>query len=158
MISVEKGLHPLGRSDTIDYVNNCSDISEQDERPMGASGAEYGKCAADSVDLEAIAAARAAMAGEDVLLRTTTIFSALADPTRFRILDALVSTELCVCDLAEIAGVSQSGASHQLRFLRDRGLVASRREGNRAVYRLADEHVKDLIVIGLEHAREGSYQ
>jgi len=50
--------------------------------------------------------------------------------------------------------VSQSGVSHQLRLLRDRGLVAFRREGNRAIYRLADGHVKDLILIGLEHAQE----
>lgn len=143
---------------SISYVNNCSDIQEQETaRPSDASGAECAECDTTVVDPDAIAAARAAMAGEEILRRTTTIFSTLSDPTRFRILDALLTAELCVCDLAEIAGVSQSGASHQLRLLRDRGLVTYRREGNRAVYRLTDEHVKDLIVIGLEHAREGSY-
>jgi ArsR family transcriptional regulator len=86
--------------------------------------------------------------------RTTPIFSALADPTRLRILDALSGAELCVCDLAEVSGISQSGVSHQLRLLRDRGLVAFRREGNRAVYRLADEHVRVLLAVGLEHADE----
>jgi DNA-binding transcriptional ArsR family regulator len=78
----------------------------------------------------------------------------LADPTRFRILDSLAHEDLCVCDLAELAGVSQSGVSHQLRLLRDRGLVTFRRDGQRAVYRLADEHVRDLIAIGVEHATE----
>jgi len=78
----------------------------------------------------------------------------LADPTRFRILDALSHAELCVCDIAEVAGISQSGVSHQLRLLRDRGLVAYRREGQRAVYRLADDHVQTLIASGLEHADE----
>jgi DNA-binding transcriptional ArsR family regulator len=86
--------------------------------------------------------------------RTAAIFSALADPTRVRILDALGIEELCVCDLAEVCGISQSGVSHQLRLLRDLGLVAYRREGNRAVYRLADDHVLTLLAQGLEHADE----
>jgi ArsR family transcriptional regulator len=86
--------------------------------------------------------------------RTTAIFSALADPTRFRILDALSHEELCVCDLAAICGISQSGVSHQLRLLRERELVAFRRDGNRAVYRLADDHVRTLLAQGLAHADE----
>jgi ArsR family transcriptional regulator len=89
------------------------------------------------------------------LERTAAIFSALADPTRMRILDALGVEELCVCDLAELCGISQSGVSHQLRLLRERGLVAYRRDGNRAVYRLADEHVSVLLSQGFEHADEG---
>lgn len=82
------------------------------------------------------------------------IFSALADPTRLRILDALAAEELCVCDLAAVCGISQSGVSHQLRLLRDGGLVAFRRDGNRAVYRLADDHVRVLLDVGLAHADE----
>jgi len=97
---------------------------------------------------------RVELASDTRVARTTAIFSALADSTRFRILDALARGELCVCDLAEIVGVSQSGVSHQLRLLRDRGLVAYRRDGQRAVYRLADEHVRTLIGVGLEHADE----
>ena len=86
--------------------------------------------------------------------RTAAIFSALADPTRVRMLNALGIEELCVCDLAEVCGISQSGVSHQLRLLRDLGLVAYRRDGNRAVYRLADDHVLTLLAQGLEHADE----
>jgi ArsR family transcriptional regulator len=88
--------------------------------------------------------------------RTAAVFSALADPTRVRILEALGIEELCVCDLAELCGISQSGVSHQLRLLRDRGLVAYRRDGNRAVYQLADEHVSNLLAQGLEHADEAA--
>lgn len=84
------------------------------------------------------------------------IHDALADDTRLQILLALSSAELCVCDLAEICGISQSGVSHQLRLLRDRDLVAFRRDGKRAVYRLADEHVSALLAVGLEHAEERS--
>jgi DNA-binding transcriptional ArsR family regulator len=127
-------------------MNNCSDM----QTPRAVAG-----CESDVVDPAAVASARAALADDRRVARTTTIFSALADPTRFRILDALATCELCVCDLAEVAGISQSGVSHQLRVLRDRGLVSFRREGQRAMYRLADEHVRALIATGLEHADEG---
>ena len=111
-------------------------------------------CSATIVDRDAVACARARLADEALVHTTTEIFSALSDPTRLRILDALAVTELCVCDLAEVCGISQSGVSHQLRLLRDRGLVAFRRDGNRAVYRLADEHVATLLAQGLAHAAE----
>lgn len=111
-------------------------------------------CTATVVDSQAVERVRAALAADRRVELTTAIFSALSDPTRFRILDALSHEELCVCDLAQIAGISQSGVSHQLRVLRDRGLVTSRRDGQRAVYRLADEHVRTLIGVGLEHADE----
>jgi DNA-binding transcriptional ArsR family regulator len=111
-------------------------------------------CSLRIVDSEAVSRARAARSEPDVVSRATAAFAALGDPTRFRILEALLMRELCVCDLAEVAGISESGVSHQLRVLRDRGLVAFRRDGQRAVYSLADGHVRDLIAIGLEHAGE----
>lgn len=127
-------------------MNICSDTHETDSSDT---------CEATIVDAAAVARAKDALASDARVAKTTTIFSALSDPTRFRILDALAGGELCVCDLAEVAGISQSGVSHQLRLLRDRGLVTFRREGQRAVYRLADEHVRALIATGLEHADEG---
>jgi len=111
-------------------------------------------CRIDEVNRAAVDDVRGKLTDEVGVYRTTAIFSALSDPTRFRILDALLHAELCVCDLAEVAGISQSGVSHQLRLLRDRGLVSSRRDGQRAVYRLADDHVATLIASGLEHAAE----
>lgn len=126
-------------------MNTCAD-SQYDE----------GRCEASVVDSVAVTRARAALSSGPVANKTTSLFSALSDLTRLRILEALATGELCVCDLAEVAGISQSGVSHQLRLLRDRGLVDFRRDGNRAVYRLADEHVRDLIAIGVAHAREGS--
>ena len=124
-------------------MNICAD-SQYDE----------GQCEASIVDSIAVGRARASFSSSAVANRTTSLFSALSDLTRLRILEALATGELCVCDLAEVAGISQSGVSHQLRLLRDRGLVDFRRDGNRAVYRLADEHVRDLIAIGVAHARE----
>lgn len=83
------------------------------------------------------------------------IFAALADPTRVRMLLALAREPLCVCDLAGVAGVTQSAVSHQLRTLRLLDLVTWERDGKRAVYRLADDHVRVLLEIGLQHAIEG---
>lgn len=83
------------------------------------------------------------------------IFSALSDPTRLRILHALAhADDLCVTDLAERAGLSISAVSHQLRLLRDRRLIESRREGRMVYYSLADYHIRDLMETGILHACE----
>jgi DNA-binding transcriptional ArsR family regulator len=91
---------------------------------------------------------------EDVIYEATQIFDALSDYTRFRILAALCAGERGVSDLQEVCQVSQSAISHQLRMLRDRGLVTARRDGQRVIYRLADDHVAMLISVGLSHAAE----
>jgi ArsR family transcriptional regulator len=95
-----------------------------------------------------------AIPSDTLIYRATEIFSALADSTRFKILSALAAGELCVHELVEVTDVSQSAVSHQLRLLRDRKLVDARRDGQKIVYRFTDEHVRSLILIGLEHAAE----
>lgn len=82
------------------------------------------------------------------------LFKTLADPTRVKIIDALSKAEFCVCDLAEILGLSQSATSHQLRVLRNSKLVKYRREGKMIYYTLDDEHVLGLYSQGLEHISE----
>lgn len=130
-------------------MSACSYIDgEQGERLSADS------CDAIIVDEGAVERVTGGLANESRAKRTTDIFSALSDPTRFRILNALSLEELCVCDIAAVVGVSQSAVSHQLRMLRNLDLVAFRRDGRRAVYRLADEHVGALISQGLEHADE----
>ena len=94
------------------------------------------------------------LANEDIVYEATQIFDALSDYTRFRILSALCVSSRSVSELKELCHVSQSGISHQLRLLRDRGLVFARREGQRVIYALADEHVATLMKVGLEHAAE----
>lgn len=91
---------------------------------------------------------------EDIIYEATQIFDALSDYTRFRILVALCTKSRSVSELKELCGVSQSAISHQLRLLRDRGLVAARRDGQRMFYSVADEHVATLMRVGLEHAAE----
>ncbi len=81
------------------------------------------------------------------------LFSSLADPTRLRIIHALVNSDrLNVTELAEHTGLSVSAISHQLRLLRDRFLLKSDREGRAVYYSLADDHVRTLFCIGIEHA------
>ena len=114
---------------------------------------ELPECEEDVVHLDAVIGARRGLPGADDLIGMTEIFSALADPTRLRIVAALASSELCVCDLAATVGLSQSAVSHQLRVLRDRGLVRSRKEGRRAFYRLDDDHVSTLYRQAHDHAQ-----
>lgn len=102
-----------------------------------------------------VASIRSKALTERVVDRLSRLFSALSDPSRLRILHALsLQEELCVCDLAELSGISLSAASHQLRLLRDRDLVTSRRDGRMVYYRLADDHVGQLLRCGEEHALE----
>ena len=78
----------------------------------------------------------------------------IADPTRLRIISALNTTELCVCDLAAAVGISESTVSHQLRLLRGGRVVAYRKAGRVAYYRLLDHHVMGMVQNALDHARE----
>jgi len=86
--------------------------------------------------------------------RLSLTFSVLGDPNRLKILMALRNVEMCVCDLAAFTGLSESAVSHQLRRLKDLALVRKRRAGQIIYYALDDEHVADLLDVGLEHVRE----
>ena len=98
-------------------------------------------------------ARRQAVSGRD-LERLSLIFRVLGDPTRLKIVMALKSVEMCVCDLAAFTGLSDSAVSHQLRRLKDLALVKSRRDGQIVYYSLDDSRVADLLSVGLDHARE----
>lgn len=81
-------------------------------------------------------------------------FSALADPSRLRLMSALARQELCVCDLAAAMKVSESAVSHQLRILRSQRLVKYRRVGRNVYYSLADNHVMNLYREVADHLQE----
>ncbi len=88
------------------------------------------------------------------LERIAELFKVLGDPTRMQILTALFAEqELCVCDISDLLGMSQSAISHQLRLLRTTHLVKNRREGKSIYYSLDDTHVATIIAQGLEHIR-----
>ncbi len=82
------------------------------------------------------------------------LFKALADPTRLRIVQALLLEELCVCDISAIVDVSISAISHQLRLLRNLRIVKFRKQGKQVYYSLDDEHIAELIKTALEHVKE----
>ena len=82
------------------------------------------------------------------------IFSALADSTRLKILCYLAKNDMNVGSLVEALNTTQPAVSHQLRLLRESGLVSVRRQGQNMIYSFADEHVRTLITVGLEHASE----
>jgi DNA-binding transcriptional ArsR family regulator len=81
-------------------------------------------------------------------------FRTLGDPSRLRIVHALALRELCVNDLAEAVGMSQSAVSHSLRALRQLRLVRGRRDGKTTWYRLDDDHIGRLLADGFEHVEE----
>jgi DNA-binding transcriptional ArsR family regulator len=82
-------------------------------------------------------------------------FNVLGDPTRVRILDALSTGELCVCDLATLVGISESAVSHQLRLLRGMRLVRPRRAGRQVFYTVDDQHIVQLMRVAITHVQEG---
>ena len=82
------------------------------------------------------------------------LFKMFADSTRVKILYALFESELCVCDIAKVLGLTQSAVSHQLRILKGGKLVKYRREGKIVFYSLADDHVRSIIEMGMDHISE----
>ncbi|MDP9765519.1 ArsR/SmtB family transcription factor [Deinococcus enclensis] len=111
-------------------------------------------CEVNCVHPQAVQAAREALPDDACVGEATSFLKLLSDPTRLKILSALNVSELCVCDLAAVVGMSESAVSHQLRLLRTGRLVTFRKEGRVAYYRLTDEHVTLLIQSALDHARE----
>ena len=80
------------------------------------------------------------------------LFKGFADPTRVHILSLLTQRELCVTDISDAVELSQSAISHQLRILKQMHLVTFRREGKNILYSLADDHVRTILKMGMEHA------
>lgn len=94
------------------------------------------------------------MPEEETLYDLAELFKVFGDSTRIKILYALFETQLCVCDIAKLLNVSQTAVSHQLRILRTNKLVIGRKEGKNVLYSLADDHVRTMIGMGLEHIEE----
>lgn len=91
---------------------------------------------------------------DEILYRLADLYKVFGDPTRIRILYALSGGELCVCDIADLLGMTQSAISHQLRVLKQSALVKFRRDGKTVYYSLADAHVATILAQGLDHVQE----
>ena len=91
---------------------------------------------------------------DEILYDLAELFKVFGDSTRIKILYALFESEMCVCDIADLLGLTQSAISHQLRTLKANKLVRSRREGKTVFYSLADQHVRSIIGQGMDHVME----
>ena len=102
-------------------------------------------CQVNTIHQEHVEQAKCNMPDEGRLAEAAELFNMMGDSSRLRILHALYTTELCVCDLSALLGTSSSAVSHQLRLLRANGMVRFRKEGKIAYYSLADSHVRHLL-------------
>ena len=97
---------------------------------------------------------RSKMVSDDEYLNLADLMQLFGNYTRVKILHALEQSEMCVCDIAVLLGLTKSAVSHQLKALRLAGLVKFRREAQIVYYSLADDHVKKIIDTGFEHLEE----
>jgi len=111
-------------------------------------------CEIVCINKDAVDRVRSHMLSQQLVVDTADTFKVLGDPTRLRLLYALTQRDLCVCDLSAVLGMTQSAISHQLRVLRGARLVKYQKVGKVVYYSLADNHVVQLLDIGVAHARE----
>ena len=91
---------------------------------------------------------------KELISKAAEFFRVVGDETRMKILCTIAGGELCVNDIAQVVGISQSAVSHQLRVLKTSKLVKFRREGKAMYYSLDDDHVRSMIALGMEHTEE----
>ena len=111
------------------------------------------RCETVQVHQDIVEKVNAEMPDEEVLYDLAELFKLFGDSTRIKILYVLFASEMCVCDIAQLLGMSQSAISHQLRALKQAKLVRYRREGKQVFYSLADGHVRTIHFI--PHADSG---
>ena len=131
---------------TVEQLFNCKggemSVIEKEVAPL---------CDSHELHRDEIEKSREGMPCEERITSLSDLFKVLGDPTRLRILFAIEGGALCVCDVAELLGMTKSAVSHQLKILRTSALVSCRRVGKNVFYELADAHVKDIIDEALVH-------
>jgi ArsR family transcriptional regulator len=115
---------------------------------------EIDRCDCDVIHDDIVAKVKENMPQVEELYDLAELFKVFGDSTRVRILWALDSSEMCVCDIAYLLNMTQSAISHQLRVLKQAELVKSRRDGKIVYYSLADDHVRTIFDQGLSHISE----
>ena len=115
---------------------------------------ELERCETVQVHQDIVEKVDAKMPDEEILYDLAELFKLFGDSTRIKILYVLFASEMCVCDIAQLLGMSQSAISHQLRALKQAKLVRYRREGKQVFYSLADGHVRTILGQGMEHVAE----
>lgn len=111
-------------------------------------------CTQNVIHDEVIETLKGKELSEDIVSELSNLFKCMGDPTRVKILNILMNTEACVCDIAALTNMSQSAISHQLRVLKMSRIVKMRKSGKVVYYSLDDDHVKDIFYKGLNHVNE----
>ncbi|GMO63392.1 MAG: metalloregulator ArsR/SmtB family transcription factor [Termitinemataceae bacterium] len=111
-------------------------------------------CECNMIHNAQVEKAKKRMLPDEVLLDLADFFKLFSDSTRVKIINSLLHTELCVCDIAFLLGMTKSAISHQLHSLRQGKLVKSRREGKVIFYSLDDKHIKTIMSDGINHVSE----
>lgn len=111
-------------------------------------------CECEELHTDVIAEKREAMPDESTIYDLADFFKIFGDSTRMSILFAIDGAPMCVCDIAELLGMTKSAVSHQLKVLRQSDLITYRKSGKNVFYTLADDHVRDIIEKALEHIKE----
>ncbi len=101
--------------------------------------------------------AKNGMPKDELLFDLADLFKIFGDTTRMKILFSLFEEELCVREITDLLGMTQSAISHQLKVLKDSRLIGNRREGKTIIYFLADDHVRSIVGQGYEHITEGMH-
>lgn len=121
---------------------------------MKVYNTDIDRCDCNIIHETVVKKVREHMPDEEVLLDLADLFKVFGDSTRVKILCALFHSEMCVCDIAVLLGMTKSSISHQLRVLKQAKLVKYRRDGKVVYYSLDDEHVKSVFDQGLLHVTE----
>ncbi len=103
---------------------------------------------------DTVRSVRSRMPSDETLFDLAELYKIFGDSTRIKILYTLFESEMCVCDIASLVGVSQSAISHQLRLLKQVNLIKPRRDGKTVFYSLSDNHVRTIINNGMNHIAE----
>ena len=111
-------------------------------------------CDCNVIHEDVVAKVKKELKTEEEYLSLAEFYKIFGDGTRMKILHALESAELCVCDLAVLLSMTKSAISHQLKTLRMARLVKFRKEGQTCYYSLSDDHIKKIIDMGVEHIEE----
>ncbi len=111
-------------------------------------------CECNAIHQDVVEKVKKLMPDDERLYDLAELFKVFGDTTRVRILCALFESEMCVCDISILLGMSQSSISHQLRVLKSAKLVKNRKDGKVVYYSLDDEHIKHIFEQGLEHISE----
>lgn len=115
---------------------------------------KFALCDCDVIHADVVEKVSQCMPDEEKLYELADFYKMFSDSTRIKILWALDREEMCVCDLAVLLNMTKSAISHQLKTLRQEKLIKYRRDGKSAIYSLQDEHVKNILEVGLEHIEE----